>query len=299
MTVQPTKSGETSGGEWTVRRVIEWTTGHLARHGSDTPRLDAEILLAHARGCQRIDLYTRFDDALSNTEREVMRGLVRRRAEAEPVAYLVGHREFYAIDFRVTRDVLIPRPETETLVMELLELAKGDTGPRILDVGTGSGCIAVAAAVNAPMARITATDVSRPALDVARENAAAHDVADRIEFRQGDLFEPIGPDEQFDFIVSNPPYVAEAEMETLQADVRLHEPRSALVAGPDGLDVMRRLIAAAPNHLAARGHLLVEIAPEQAAAVCELLASQGEFTESDVIKDLADGKRVVRARRTG
>ncbi len=295
MTVQPTQSDATSDGQWTVRRVIEWTTAYFAKHGSDTPRLDTEILLAHARGCQRIELYTRFDDVLSDTQRDVMRPLVRRRAQAEPVAYLVGHREFYGLDFRVTPDVLIPRPETETLVMELLDSAKQRTEPRILDVGTGSGCIAVAAAVNAPKTRIVATDVSRAALTVARENATAHDVADRIDFRQGNLFEPIKPGERFDIIVSNPPYVAEDEMETLQADVRLHEPHLALVAGPDGLDVMRRLINAAPNHLVAGGHLLVEIAPEQAAAACDLLTSQGTYAGIDLIKDLAGRPRVIRA----
>src|SRR3984893_18480994 len=126
--------------EWTVRRIIDWTTAHLKKHGSDTPRLDTEILLAHARGCRRIDLYTRFDDVLDERERAAMRELVRRRAQSEPVAYLVGHREFFGLDFDVTPDVLIPRPETETLVLELLAVARTHARPRILDVGTGSGC---------------------------------------------------------------------------------------------------------------------------------------------------------------
>ena len=157
--------------EWTVRRILDWTTAHLKQHGSDTPRLDAEILLAHARACRRIELYTHFDEPLTDAQRAVMRDLAKRRAKSEPVAYLVGHREFFSLDFRVTPDVLIPRPDTETLVVELIDAAKPLESPRILDIGTGSGCIAVAAAVNLPKAQITATDLSEAALAIARENA--------------------------------------------------------------------------------------------------------------------------------
>ena len=179
--------------EWTVRRIIDWTTAHLKKHGSDTPRLETEILLAHARGCRRIELYTRFDEVLSEKERATMRDLVRRRAQSEPVAYLVGHREFFGLDFRVTPAVLIPRPDTETLVVELVDVAKPLAAPRILDIGTGSGCIAIAAAVNLPNAQITATDASEAALAVARENAANHKVVERIQFLSGDLFGPLDP----------------------------------------------------------------------------------------------------------
>lgn len=284
---------------WTVRRIIDWTTDYLKRHGSETPRLDTEILLAHARGCRRIDLYTRYDEVPSEAERGLMRDLVKRRAAHEPVAYLVGHREFYSLDFRVTPDVLIPRPETETLVMELLEAAKKLPKPRILDVGTGSGCIAVAVAANHPGAEVTATDVSEAALAVARGNAGQHNVADRIRFLQGDLFEPLEAGETFDFIVSNPPYVAEAEFDTLQDDVRLHEPRSALAAGADGLDVIRRLIAEAPAYLAEQGALMIELSPEQAEVVRGLLASQSDLQEPEVIADLAGRPRVARATKRG
>ncbi len=170
--------GTTTSDEWTVRRIIDWTTAHLKKHGSDTPRLDTEILLAHARGCRRIELYTRFDDVLTEKERTTMRDLVRRRAQSEPVAYLVGHREFFGLDFRVTSAVLIPRPDTETLVVELLDVAKSLPAPRILDVGTGSGCIAIAAAVNqaATCANDLATDIERGGglRLVARENAREH-----------------------------------------------------------------------------------------------------------------------------
>lgn len=291
------QSSAASNDQWTVRRVLDWTIGHLHKHGSETPRLDAEILLAHARGCARIELYTHFDDVLSEAERGVMRDLVQRRATSEPVAYLVGYREFFGLDFRVTPDVLIPRPETETLVLELLALAKPLSQPRILDVGTGSGCMAVAAAVNCLHATVAAIDRNEAAVSIARENADRHAVADRIRFLTGDLFAPLAEDEQFDFIVSNPPYVAEEEWETLPADVRLHEPKSALLAGPDGLAVIRRLIAEAPAYLVAGGWMLLEISPEQQDAVARLLQSQERFAEIAVVKDLSGQARVAKTRK--
>ncbi len=305
MTAQPTKHSAATDVSWTIRRVLEWTTDHLRRHGSQTPRLDAEILLAHARGCQRIKLYTRYEGLLSNGERQAMRELVQRRAQHEPVAYLVGHREFFSLNLRVTSDVLIPRPDTETLVVELLERLKGQPEPRILDVGTGSGCIAVAVAVNKPDAQVTAIDISLPALEIARVNASQHQVAGRIRFLQGDLFATFQSrsgsgrtgSEKFEIIVSNPPYVAEGEWETLQADVRLHEPRLSLLAGPDGLDVIRRVVAEASDFLVPGGHLLLEIDPGQAETVTELLRSQETYEEIGVSKDLAGKERLVYAGR--
>jgi len=282
--------------EWTVRRIIDWTTAHLKKHGSDTPRLDTEILLAHARGCRRIELYTRFDDVLSERERSAMRDLVRRRAQSEPVAYLVGHREFFSLDFQVTPAVLIPRPDTETLVVELLDVAKPLSAPRILDVGTGSGCIAIAAAVNHPTAQIAATDANDAALAVARENAQKHHVVERIAFRSGDLFAPVEQDEPFDIVVSNPPYIAEHEKDTLQNDVRKYEPHEALFSGPSGLEVLFRLIDEAPRHLAAGGTLMLEISPEQSEAVAGRMDSSGKFQDIRVVKDLPGLARVVRGR---
>jgi len=282
---------------WTVRRVIEWTTSHLKKHGSESPRLDAEILLAHARGCPRIELYTGFDSLLTDEERSIMRELVRRRAQAEPVAYLVGHREFFSLDFRVTPDVLIPRPDTETLVVELLEIIRGLDQPRVLDVGTGSGCISIAAAVNCPKARFTAVDLIPAALKIAEENARRHLAADRIRFLEGDLFAPLDADDSFDVIASNPPYIREDELSGLQEDVRRHEPRAALVGGDDGLAVLRRLVSEAPGRLVPGGHLLTEISPEQAGDVRALFEATGKFREIGVIKDLAGQARVVRAVR--
>jgi release factor glutamine methyltransferase len=281
--------------EWTVRRVLDWSTAHLKRQGSDTPRLDAEILLAFSRGCRRIELYTRIEEVMSEQERGTMRDLVRRRAESEPVAYLVGYREFFGLDFAVSPAVLIPRPDTETLVVELLDAAKPLAAPRILDIGTGSGCIAISAAVNHETSQVTATDRSEPALAIARQNAEKHHLLERIRFLEGDLFAPLDENEQFDIIASNPPYIADHERETLQTDVRRYEPASALFAGPTGLEVLTRIVADAPKHLASGGTLLLEISPEQASAVTGLLESNGSYEAIRVVKDLAGLARVVRA----
>lgn len=290
--------GASMSDEWTVRRVIDWTTAHLKKHGSDTARLDTEILLAHARGCRRIELYTRFDEVLDERERATMRELVRRRAQSEPVAYLVGHREFFSLDFRVTPAVLIPRPDTETLVVELLDACKTLEAPRVLDIGTGSGCIAVAAAVNQRSAQITATDRSEAALAVARENAQMHGVLERIRFLEGDLFAPLQENEQFDVVASNPPYIADREKETLQNDVRRYEPHEALFAGPTGLEVLSRLIDEVAGHLARGGTLILEISPEQAPAVQKRMEAAGVYREIRVVKDLAGQARVVRAQKS-
>ncbi len=283
-------------GAWTVGKIIDWTTGHLKKHGSDTPRLEAEILLAHARNCPRIQLYVHYNEVLSDAERATMRDLVKRRAQAEPVAYLVGHREFFGLDFRVTPDVLVPRPETETLVLELIAASKALQRPRFLDLCTGSGCVAVAAAVNLPVAIVTATDISPTALEIARVNADRHDVLNRIRFLEGDLFAALPDGERFDVIASNPPYVADAEMQTLPADVRLHEPHLALRAGPQGLDVISRLIAGAKQYLAPNGVLLIEFSPEQATAIAELIERTGAFDAPRLIKDASGRQRVLAAR---
>lgn len=288
-----------AGDVWTVKRILDWTIPHLKSQGSESPRLDAEILLAHARGCPRIQLYTNYDQPLTDPQRATMRDLVKRRSAAEPVAYLVGHREFFGLDFRVTKDVLIPRPDTETLVVDAIESLKSQAAARVLDVGTGSGCIAISLAVNCPNAEVTAIDLSQAAIDIATANAETHNVAGRIRWLCGDLFDPLTADEQFDLIASNPPYIAAAEIETLAADVRLHEPRSALDGGPDGLDVIRRLIAGAPQYLVSQGKLLIEISGEQADAVTQLLAANGHFDDIAVLKDLAKQPRVVRAVRKG
>lgn len=282
---------------WTVGRLLGWTADWLATRGSESPRLDAEVLLAFVRGCPRIALYTTFDTPVGDAERARFRELVRRRGDGEPVAYLVGSREFFSLAFRVTPEVLVPRPETETLVVRALDLCRTAEAPRIIDVGTGSGAIVIACAKHLPRGRFVATDLSAAAVEVARENAAAHGVADRIEFVGCDLLESPQAAGPFDVVVSNPPYVREDEFDTLPRDVRLHEPRGALVAGPTGVEIVRRLAAEAPPRLAPGGWLLVEIGPSTAAAAFEALAQQPGLEEVSIIKDLAGLPRLVQARR--
>jgi len=282
---------------WTVSRVLDWTVKHLKQNGSPSPRLDAEVLLAHARRCPRIKLYTDFDQPMTDAQRAIMRDLVKRRAQSEPVAYLIGEREFYSLTFQLTRDVLIPRPDTEVLVMELIERARNLPSPKILDLGTGSGCIAVTAAVNLPQAAVTVVDVSPAVLEVARSNAMRHKVDSRMEFFEGDLFGPVSDGSRFDFIVSNPPYIPSGELAELQVDVRKHEPQLALDGGPDGLDIIRRIVADLPRFLTESGTFLVEIDPPQSAAVQTMLSETGHFEKISTVKDLAGEQRVVIACR--
>lgn len=285
---------------WTIGRLLGWTVDYLKKHGSDSPRLDAEVLLAHARGCQRIQLYTSFEEPAGDELRAAFRELVRRRAEGAPVAYLVGRREFYSLSFRVTPDVLIPRPETEFLVITLLDLLKkfkADRPAEVVDVGAGSGIIAVTTARHAATCRLTAIDISPAALGVAKGNAAELGVADRIEFVASDLLAALPADRKFDFIVSNPPYISDAELEQLPRDVKDFEPRLALAAGPRGMGVIERLVPQAAERLNPGGYLLLEISPMLNQQVRELIQADGRFELAPPIKDLAGLARVVQARR--
>lgn len=286
--------------DWTVGQLLKWTTDYLKHHGSDSPRLDAEVLLAEALGCRRIDLYTAFGELPDEEVRTAFRELVRRRAEGAPVAYLVGHREFFSLDFRVTPDVLIPRPESELLVVAMLDLARRLPAEReisICDVGTGSGIIAVCAAKHLPRCRVTAVDISPAALAVARGNAAKHDVRERIELIESDLLSAVPPGERFDLIVANPPYVSTAEMQALAPDVRDFEPPLALVAGQRGTEVIESLLPQAAERLDPGGHLLIEISPMVHDAVRALLEADGRFQLGPTVKDLARLPRVVQAVR--
>ncbi len=285
---------------WDIGRLLTWTTEYLGRHGSDSPRLDAEILLAEALGCRRIELYTAFDRVPSEKARTRFRELVRRRAAGMPVAHLVGGREFYSLSFRVTPDVLIPRPETEFVVVDLLDLARREERPLdICDVGTGSGVLAVCAARHLPQARVVAIDVSPAALQVAETNARDHSVADRVTFLESDLLAALPAEPQFDFIVSNPPYVSDSEMEQLPSEVRDHEPWLALQAGPAGTSVIEKLLPQAAARLRSGGHLLVEISPMIHEAVSALIDADPRWQRLETTRDLARHPRVVRARRTG
>lgn len=309
MPPEPASPTPAPANDWTVRKVLEWTTGHLKKHGSDTPRLDAEILLAHSRGCQRIQLYTAFDEPLTDAVRAKMRDLVQRRAQAEPVAYLVGHREFFSLDFHVSKHVLIPRPDTETLVVEMIEATKqlaasrsasGDESPiRIIDLCTGSGCVAISVAKRCQMAKlnvqILATDISVEALAVAAANAAKHGVEGIVEFLESNLFANVPVEDKFDIIASNPPYIPTAEIDTLDPEVAKHEPRLALDGGTSGFDIIDRLIATAPQYATPNALFLMELSPEQAESATSKLNSAGPYRDVTVRKDLAGRPRVMRA----
>ncbi len=288
-------------GQWTIRRLLLWTTDYLRRHAADSARLDAEVLLANVLKCERIELYTSFDRVPEAEQLAAFRELVRRRAQGTPVAYLVGYREFHSLTFRVTPDVLIPRPETEFVVIALLDLVKQHRSPdrpvEIADVGTGSGVLAICAAKYVQPCRVTAVDISRPALVVARANAESHGVADSIEFVESDLLAELPADQCFDFVISNPPYVREAEYAKLSRDVREHEPRLALVGGPLGTEVTARLVPQAAQRLRQGGWLLIEVGPATAADVGGLIEADGRFDRASTIKDLNGLGRVVRARR--
>jgi len=285
---------------WTVGRLLQWTADFLKDHGSDSPRLDAEVLLAEALGCRRIELYTSFDEVPGDGPRAAFRESVRRRAKGTPVAYLVGRREFYSMSFRVSPAVLIPRPETELLVVALLDRARSrpvGEAFSVADVGTGSGIVAVCAARHLPSCRVTAIDLSPAALEVAQSNADQHEVAGRIEFVRSELFAAVAPSRRFDFIVSNPPYVSEAELQNLAAEVRDHEPREALVAGPRGTEVIEALIPQAAERLLPGGHLLMEVSPMVHDEVVALLRGDDRFELGPTIKDLSRLPRVVQATR--
>jgi release factor glutamine methyltransferase len=277
---------------WTIGGLLQWTEQFLAQKGVESPRLDAQILLAHVLGCDRIHLYTRFDEPSDDGARTSFRELVRRRVEGCPVAYLVGRKEFYKLTFEVTPAVLIPRPATESLVLAAVERIKPLAAPRVLDVGTGSGCIAISVARQHSGAAVVAVDASADALAVAGRNAERHGVAGRIDFRHGDLFTPVAGG-KFDLILSNPPYVPSLVVEKLAADVRNHEPRSALDGGPDGLDVFDRLIAAAPAHLAPGGGLLVEIGADQEEEARRRLAAVPGLSVESTVRDHDGHLRVV------
>jgi len=280
---------------WTVRRILEWTTGFLRQKGIESPRLEAEILLAHARGCPRIRLYTDFNTALTDAERSVMRELVTRRSRREPIAYLVGHREFYGRSFHVTPAVLIPRPETETLIDVCLELIPADHPAQLIEVGIGSGCIAITLARQRPLCRLTATDVSPAALQIAAGNAARHEVADRITLLEGNALQPLlSAGILYDGLVSNPPYVTDGERGVLQPEIDLHEPAVALYGGSDGLDVVRSIITHAPSLLKPGAFIAFELDPLQCAAVSSLLAD-ASFKEISVRQDMAGRDRIVQA----
>jgi release factor glutamine methyltransferase len=283
---------------WTLGKLLDWTTKYLTDKGSEFPRLDAEVLLSHAVGCQRIQLYTRYEEDAPEQVRTSFREAIRKRVEGCPVAYLVGKKEFYSMEFQVSPAVLIPRPETEILVIECLRLAKALPSPCILDVGTGSGAIAVAVAKNLPKAKVCALDISKEALEVALGNAKKHGVSDRVQFLQSDLLAALPADAAFDFILSNPPYIPTDAIPMLSPGVRNFEPRLALDGGPGGYKVITRLLDQARSHLAPGGTMLIEIGVAQEQPVREIIGKYGDFfTTPATIHDYAGHARVLRTQR--
>ncbi len=278
---------------WTIQRVLTWTSDYFKRKGLDAPRLTAELLLAHALGLERIRLYVEFDRPLNKEELAAFRASVERRASGEPTFYLLGQREFLGRRFKVDPRVLVPRPETELVTEAALEKLP-PTAPSVLELCTGSGCIGLSIAAEREAVRVTAVDLSAPALAVARENAEALALTGRVELLEGDLFAPVAG-RTFDLVVANPPYIESAVLPTLSAEVR-REPALALDGGPDGLDVYRRLVAAAPAHLAPGAWLVLEIGEGQGPALLQLFAAAG-LVDGEIRQDLARLERIALARR--
>ncbi len=280
--------------------AIDKASRRLAVAGIESSRLDAEVLMAEAAGVPREAVITG-SIALSPETLNKFDAMIAQREKREPVAYIVGHKEFYSFDFEVTPAVLIPRPETEFVVGAALQYVKAKPDARVLDIGTGSGAIAIAIAVNAPHAQVTVADISADALEVASRNVRRHRVEDRLMLRLADCFDVLdgGPSlGKFDVIVSNPPYLDDAEIAALEPDVRGFEPRVALSAGAGGLDILYRIAAGAPGHLARDGELIVEVGMQQAPLVVKLFQDAG-MSVAAVINDFAGYPRVVRARREG
>lgn len=279
-----------------VLDVSRKAAGVFGERGFEQARLEAELLLAGVLGLKRLDLYLQHDRPLSPDELERYRSAVRRRLKREPVQYILGTVAFRTLELHVDRRVLIPRPETEQLAGAVLDWSKRHARHgAVLDIGTGSGAIALSLAAEGSYDRLVASDASRDALAVAADNAVRLGLADRIEFREGSLFAVVKPDEQFDVIVSNPPYIGESERSSLPADVVEHEPASALFAGGDGLGVIARMVEGAPPRLRAGGLLALEIGAGQGAAVLALMESTGRYVGWRVERDLAGRDRMALA----
>ncbi|HTP66837.1 MAG TPA: peptide chain release factor N(5)-glutamine methyltransferase [Geobacteraceae bacterium] len=276
---------------WTVLKVLNWTKGYLAEKGVENARLESEWLLSAALGLDRVGLYVNFDRPLAEPELAACRGMVARRARREPLQYILGTQEFVGLEFEVNPAVLIPRHDTETLVEEAAK--RGENAGKVLDIGVGSGCIAVALARRLPGAAVFGVEPSAAALELAARNCAKHGVA--VNLFEGSLFEPFG-DTRFDLIVSNPPYIPSGDIDGLQPEVRDYEPREALDGGADGLDFYRRIIPAAPDYLEKGGWLLFEVGIGQADEVVGLFKSAGCFTELSTARDPAGIERVVGGR---
>jgi release factor glutamine methyltransferase len=283
---------------WTSQKLLQWTTDFFKRKELDSPRLAAEVLLAAALGCQRIDLYARFNEVPAEPELGTFRGWVKRHGAGEPVAYLVGHKEFYSLRFEVNHHVLIPRPETEHIVMAALDCAKEfPESIRIADVGTGSGCIAVTLATQLTGAELMALDLSAEALKVATQNAELHNVDGRVEFTESDLLAAVPSERKFDLIVSNPPYIGRNEVGTVEENVAKYEPEMALYGGDEGTEIIDRLITESAEKLNSSGYLIFEFSPMIAEKCQSLIESNKDFVSCEIQKDFSQHQRLIVAKR--
>ena len=282
----------------TVLEVIQRSSEFLARKGVESPRLQIELLLAHVLQVPRLKLYLNFERRLTDPELEVLRGLVTRRGEREPLQHILGSVSFCGFELEVNREVLIPRPETELLAERACEQVArlGAATPIILDFGTGSGCLAIALAVRCPAAQMHALEISEAALAVARRNAQRHHVAERLHFHGGSDLAALPAGLQFDLLVSNPPYIASGEIASLQPEVRDHDPRSALDGGPDGLKFFRLLATEAAARMTPGGCAMLEFGDGQGEAVSDIFSQQGWRIEA-IEKDYSGRARILIARR--
>jgi release factor glutamine methyltransferase len=285
----------------TISEAIHNAADRLSAAGITNARLDAEVLLAHSIGKDRVWLITHRDDGLDDDHQRAFDDTIRRRTTREPLQHIIGNQEFWGLEFKVTPDVLIPRPETELIIETALEIVRDRNRPvRIIDVCTGSGCIAVSLAKELTAARVIATDASEKALAVARENARDHGVSNRIRYLEGDLFGPLEELDirgQIDIVVSNPPYVQAGDLPTLQPEVRDYEPQMALIAGPEGTEMAKKIIRIAPEYLMKNGALILEMGMGQAEALIGMAAATGAYGRPEVRKDLAGIERVLVARK--
>jgi release factor glutamine methyltransferase len=283
--------------EWTIIKLVQWATTYFNTHHIDSPRATSEILLADILDTKRIDLYMRYDQPLNPDELERFKTVIKRRINREPVAYILGHKEFWSLDLEVTRDVLIPRPETECLVEKALEMLAADShieSKLILELGTGCGAIILSLASENPRHSYLATDVSIKAVSVARQNAIRHDLQGRVHFITGDWLAPFRPQKAlFDLIVSNPPYIKSDDLPRLQPEIHAHEPLLALDGAADGLRCLRHIIQSGHLFLRPRGVLILEIGHDQKADLKQIIAECGAYEDVSFYKDYSDYDRIV------
>jgi release factor glutamine methyltransferase len=287
----------------TVLEVLNWATNYLTEHGVENPRLNAELLLARSMDLRKEGIYIHLQNQLPEEKKEILEALVNRRISGEPLQYILGQQEFWSIDMKVDPRVLIPRPETELLVEQALSvLSQKPPGGRlvVLEIGTGSGAISVSLAKERKDIFLIATDISKDALTVAKENAMSTDVADRIAFVNGDLFSPFGlykGGPPFDLVLSNPPYISRRVIEGLGKEVKDHEPRAALDGGEDGLFFYRKIIPRVSNYLLSGGWLLLEVGQGESTDVSEIIEKEGNFKNVERVIDFSGIERVVKAQK--